>query len=208
MADDRLEERPQESPQEKSQGTSQGTSQQRPEENSETRLEDIASPPDFGRARRARPTIDLAASEVSSNTRDAGGDARDVLLIGAGPMAITCAEVADRLADQGIGVTVLDPRWVQPLDPALAAEAARWRLVVTVEDSGERGGVGDAVARLLREHDVETPVRTFGIPQRFLDHGDRAEILDDLGLTSQQLARVITEMVARRSPELEPERQA
>ena len=109
---------------------------------------------------------------------------------------------------QGIGVTVLDPRWVQPLDPALAAEAARWRLVVTVEDSGERGGVGDAVARLLREHDVETPVRTFGIPQRFLDHGDRAEILDDLGLTSQQLARVITEMVARRSPELEPERQA
>jgi hypothetical protein len=75
MADDRLEERPQESPQEKSQGTSQGTSQQRPEENSETRLEDIASPQDFGRARRARPTIDLAASEVSSNTRDAGGDA-------------------------------------------------------------------------------------------------------------------------------------
>ena len=140
--------------------------------------------------------------------RDAGGDARDVLLIGAGPMAITCAEVADRLADQGIGVTVLDPRWVQPLDPALAAEAARWRLVVTVEDSGERGGVGDAVARLLREHDVETPVRTFGIPQRFLDHGDRAEILDDLGLTPQQLARMITEMVARRSPELEPERQA
>ena len=140
--------------------------------------------------------------------RAAAGDARDVLLVGVGSMAGTCAEVADRLADQGIGVTVIDPRWVQPLDPALAAEAARWKLVVTVEDSGERGGVGDAVARLLRDHDVETPVRTFGIAQQFLEHGERAELLDELGLTPQQLARVITETVARRTPELEPERQA
>jgi 1-deoxy-D-xylulose-5-phosphate synthase len=140
--------------------------------------------------------------------RAAAGDARDVLLVGVGAMAGTCAQVADRLADQGIGVTVLDPRWVQPLDPALAAEAARWKLVVTVEDSGERGGVGDAVARLLRDHDVETPVRTFGIAQQFLEHGERAELLDELGLTPQHLARVITETVARRTPELEPERQA
>jgi 1-deoxy-D-xylulose-5-phosphate synthase len=140
--------------------------------------------------------------------RAAPGDARDVLLVGVGAMAGTCTQVADRLADQGIGVTVVDPRWVQPLDPALAAEAARWKLVVTVEDSGERGGAGDAVARLLREHDVATPVRTFGIAQQFLHHGERAELLDELGLTPQQLARVITETVARRTPELEPERQS
>jgi 1-deoxy-D-xylulose-5-phosphate synthase len=140
--------------------------------------------------------------------RAAPGDARDVLLVGVGAMAGTCTQVADRLADQGIGVTVVDPRWVQPLDPALAAEAARWKLVVTVEDSGERGGAGDAVARLLRDHDVTTPVRTFGIAQQFLHHGERAELLDELGLTPQQLARVITETVARRTPELEPERQS
>jgi 1-deoxy-D-xylulose-5-phosphate synthase len=140
--------------------------------------------------------------------RAAPGDARDVLLVGVGAMAGTCTQVADRLADQGIGVTVVDPRWVQPLDPALAAEAARWKLVVTVEDSGERGGAGDAVARLLRDHDVATPVRTFGIAQQFLHHGERAELLDELGLTPQQLARVITETVARRTPELEPERQS
>ena len=140
--------------------------------------------------------------------RAAPGDARDVLLVGVGAMAGTCTQVADRLADQGIGVTVVDPRWVQPLDPALAAEAARWKLVVTVEDSGERGGAGDAVARLLREYDVATPVRTFGIAQQFLHHGERAELLDELGLTPQRLARVITETVARRTPELEPERQS
>jgi 1-deoxy-D-xylulose-5-phosphate synthase len=139
--------------------------------------------------------------------RAPAGDARDVLLVGVGSMAGVCVQVADRLADQGIGVTVVDPRWVQPLDPALAAEAARWKLVVTVEDSGVRGGAGDAVARLLREHEVETPVRTFGIAQEFLEHGERPELLDKLGLTPQQLARVITETVARRAPELEPERQ-
>jgi 1-deoxy-D-xylulose-5-phosphate synthase len=137
----------------------------------------------------------------------AAGAGRDVLLIGAGPMAGVCAQTADRLADQGIGVTVVDPRWVQPLDEALAGAAARARLVVTVEDGGRSGGVGDAVARLLRDHDVDTPVRTFGIDQQFLEHGERRELLESQGLGPQQLARVITEMVARRTPELVPERQ-
>ncbi|MGH3273229.1 MAG: 1-deoxy-D-xylulose-5-phosphate synthase [Streptosporangiaceae bacterium] len=154
---------------------------------------------------------DLPAAGVLGSMdvlREAASEARDVLLIGAGPMAGACVQAADRLADQGIGVMVVDPRWVQPLDPALAAEAARWKLAVTVEDSGERGGLGDGVARLLREHDVETPVRTFGIAQRFLEHGERGELMEELGLTPQQLALAITEMVARRTPDLEPERQA
>jgi len=138
----------------------------------------------------------------------AAGADRDLLLIGAGPMAGICAQTADRLADQGIGVTVVDPRWVKPLDEALVQAAAGCRLVVTVEDSGRVGGVGDAVARLLRDHDVDTPVRTFGLAQQFLEHGERAELLEDQGLTPQRLARVITGMVARRTPELVNERQA
>jgi len=138
----------------------------------------------------------------------AAGAARDLLLIGVGAMAGACAQAADRLADQGIGVTVVDPRWVKPLDEALIAAAAGCKLVVTVEDSGRVGGVGDAVARLLRDHDVDTPVRTFGLAQQFLEHGERGELLEDQGLTPQQLARVITEMVARRTPELVHEQQA
>jgi 1-deoxy-D-xylulose-5-phosphate synthase len=138
----------------------------------------------------------------------ADGASGDVLLIGAGPMAAVCAQAADRLADQGIGVTVVDPRWVKPLDEALAGAAAPCKLVVTVEDNGRVGGVGDAVARLLRDHDVDTPVRTFGLAQEFLEHGERGELLEDQGLAPQQLARVITEMVALRSPELMPARQS
>jgi 1-deoxy-D-xylulose-5-phosphate synthase len=134
--------------------------------------------------------------------RPADGTTRDVLLAGAGPMAVAAVAAAQRLADQGIGVTVVDPRWVKPLDEALADEAREHRLVVTVEDNGRAGGFGDAVSRLLRDHDVDTPVRTFGLPQEFLDHGDRGQILDDLGLAPQHLARAITEAVARKTSEL------
>jgi 1-deoxy-D-xylulose-5-phosphate synthase len=129
----------------------------------------------------------------------AAGLAEDVLLLGAGPMALTGLETADRLAGHGIGVTVVDPRWTKPVDKALTGAARRYRLVVTVEDNGRVGGFGDAVARLLRDHDVDVPVKTFGLPQEFLAHGTRAEVLDEAGLTSQQLALHITEAVARRS---------
>jgi 1-deoxy-D-xylulose-5-phosphate synthase len=136
------------------------------------------------------------------------GAARDVLLAGAGPMAITCVAAAARLADQGIGVTVVDPRWVKPVDPALAGAAARYRLVVTVEDNGLAGGFGDAVCRLLREASVSTPVQTYGLPQKFLAHAKRDEILEDTGLVPQHLARRITEAVAQLTPELAQQPQA
>jgi 1-deoxy-D-xylulose-5-phosphate synthase len=135
--------------------------------------------------------------------RPAEGAAPDVLLVGAGPMAITCLEAAVRLADQGIGVTVVDPRWVKPVDGALAEAAAGHRLVVTVEDNGRAGGFGDAVGRLLRDAGVDTRMRTYGLPQEFLEHGKREEILADAGLVPQHLARGITEAVARLTPELE-----
>jgi 1-deoxy-D-xylulose-5-phosphate synthase len=124
----------------------------------------------------------------------------DVLLVGAGPMALMGLEVADRLAGHGIGVTVVDPRWTKPVDEALVGAARRHRLVVTVEDNGRVGGFGDAVARLIRDHDVDVPVKTFGLPQEFLAHGTREEVLDEVGLTWKQLALQITEAVARRTP--------
>jgi 1-deoxy-D-xylulose-5-phosphate synthase len=128
-----------------------------------------------------------------------GGLGEDVLLVGAGPMALTGLAIADRLADHGIGVTVVDPRWTKPVDEALVGAARRHRLVAVVEDNGRVGGFGDAVARLLRDHDVDMPVKTFGLPQEFLSHGTRDEILDEVGLTPQHLARQITEAVLRRS---------
>jgi 1-deoxy-D-xylulose-5-phosphate synthase len=130
----------------------------------------------------------------------ADGAARDVLLLGAGPMAVTCVEVGKRLADHGIGVTVVDPRWVKPVDEAVIAAARQHRLVAVVEDNGRSGGFGDAVSRLLRDNDLDIPVRTFGLPQEFLTHGPRDQILEAAGLSPQHLARQLTEAVARRTP--------
>jgi 1-deoxy-D-xylulose-5-phosphate synthase len=127
------------------------------------------------------------------------GLGQDVLLVGAGPMALTGLQIADRLAVHGIGVTVVDPRWTKPVDEALAGAAMRHRLVAVVEDNGRVGGFGDAVSRLLRDHDVDVPVKAFGLPQEFLSHGTRDEVLEEAGLTAQQLALQITAAVARRA---------
>ena len=135
----------------------------------------------------------------------AEGAARDVLLLGAGPMAVTCVDVAQRLRGHGIGVTVVDPRWVKPVDEAVVDAARQHRLVAVVEDNGRSGGFGDAVARLLRDNDVDTPVKTYGLPQEFLAHGPREDILEAKGLSPQHLARRLTEAVARRTPAPPPD---
>ena len=120
---------------------------------------------------------------------------RDVLLVGVGSMAATSVEVAERLVAQGIGVTVVDPRWVKPVDPALVRLAAEHRLVVSVEDNGVVGGCGSVLLQTLNEARVATPVRVHGIPQEFLAHAKRAVILERVGLTAQTLARRIVEDV-------------
>ncbi|MFI6903009.1 1-deoxy-D-xylulose-5-phosphate synthase [Nonomuraea sp. NPDC050394] len=127
----------------------------------------------------------------------------DVLLVGVGPMAHICMDAAKLLDAQGITATVVDPRWVKPLDDALVVAAGAHKLVAVVEDNGKVGGVGDAVSRLLREADVDVPVRSYGIPQRFLDHAKRAKILGQIGLTGQDLAREITEAIAKRGAPIE-----
>jgi 1-deoxy-D-xylulose-5-phosphate synthase len=139
----------------------------------------------------------LGAMDVLA--QPAAGLGPDVLLIGAGPMALTGLQAADRLAVHGIGATVVDPRWTKPVDPALTGAAGQHRLVAVVEDNGRTGGFGDAVSRFLRDHDIDVPVKTFGLPQEFLSHGTRDEVLEEAGLTAQQLALQITEAVARRT---------
>jgi 1-deoxy-D-xylulose-5-phosphate synthase len=121
----------------------------------------------------------------------------DVLLVGIGAMAATAMDVAQRLEAHGFGVTVVDPRWVKPVDPKLVELAADFNLVVTIEDNGRAGGCGSMIAQALRDEGVATPVRDFGIPQKFLEHAKRPAVLQEIGLTGQELAREITELIAQ-----------
>ncbi|MYR15352.1 1-deoxy-D-xylulose-5-phosphate synthase [Streptomyces sp. SID724] len=121
----------------------------------------------------------------------------DVLIVSVGALAPMCLEIADLLDAQGISSTVVDPRWVKPVDEALAPLAERHRVVVTVEDNSRAGGVGSAVAQSLRDAGVDVPLRDFGIPPVFLDHASRGEVMAEIGLTAPDIARQVTGLVAK-----------
>ncbi|MEU5634980.1 1-deoxy-D-xylulose-5-phosphate synthase [Streptomyces rishiriensis] len=129
--------------------------------------------------------------------RDSGTDTPDVLLVSVGALAPMCLEIATLLDRQGITTTVVDPRWVKPVDEAMAPLAERHRVVVTVEDNSRVGGVGSTIAQALRDAGVDVPLRDFGIPPRFLDHASRAEVMAEIGLTAPDIARQVTGLVSK-----------
>ncbi|MFH8448789.1 1-deoxy-D-xylulose-5-phosphate synthase [Streptomyces fungicidicus] len=129
--------------------------------------------------------------------REPGTDTPDVLLVSVGALAPMCLEIAALLDRQGISTTVVDPRWVKPVDEAMAPLAEKHRVVVTVEDNSRVGGVGSTIAQALRDAGVDVPLRDFGIPPRFLDHASRAEVMAEIGLTAPDIARQVTGLVAK-----------
>ncbi|MUL44825.1 1-deoxy-D-xylulose-5-phosphate synthase [Mycobacterium sp. CBMA293] len=129
-------------------------------------------------------------------TEPADGLSDDVLLVAVGAFARMALSVADRLRNQGIGVTVVDPRWVLPV-PAVIGDLARaHKLVVTLEDNGVAGGIGSAVSASLRRAEIDVPCRDVGVPQEFQEHATRNEVLASIGLTDQDVARQVTGWVA------------
>jgi len=131
--------------------------------------------------------------------------AEDVLLVGIGPMTQLAVEVAERLRAQGIGATVVDPRWVVPVQPSIVKLAAAHRLVITIEDGIRVGGVGTRVRQVLREAGVDTAVDELGLPDAFIDHASREQILEDAGLSAAKIAQdVVAQVLGTRVPIARP----
>ncbi len=134
--------------------------------------------------------VDVLASPT---TADAPAD---VLIVTVGPFAEVGLAAADRLRLQGISATVVDPRWVLPVPSEIVRLAREHALVVTIEDGGVHGGIGSTISAAMRAAGVDTPARDIGVPQEFLPHASRGQILGAIGITAETVARDITEWVA------------
>ncbi|MEP6482269.1 MAG: 1-deoxy-D-xylulose-5-phosphate synthase [Rhodoglobus sp.] len=130
---------------------------------------------------------------------------RDVLIVAVGPMVELGLQVAERLAAQGIGTTVIDPRWVVPVPPSVIELSGQHRLVITIEDGVRVGGIGTRIRQDLRAASVDTAVTELGLPDQFLGHGSRKHILEQVGLTPQAIARdVIAQVLGSKIPVARP----
>ena len=158
---------------------------------------DVADAPTVLRFPKGALPADVPALRRQGGVDVLRSDGDDVLLVAVGAFAHLGLEVADRLAHQGIGCTVVDPRWIKPVPEELLGLAATHRLVVTLEDNGRVGGFGSVLAQVLRDRRVPTPLSNFGIPQRFLVQGSRAQVLEEIGLTPQAIALAVVEEVSR-----------
>jgi 1-deoxy-D-xylulose-5-phosphate synthase len=130
---------------------------------------------------------------------------KDVLIVTVGPMAKLGLQVAERLAAQGIGATVVDPRWVVPVPESIIGLAADHRILISIEDGVRVGGIGTRIRQDLRAAGVDTAVTELGLPDEFLEHGSRDYILERVGLTAQDIARdVVAQVLGSKIPVARP----
>jgi 1-deoxy-D-xylulose-5-phosphate synthase len=121
------------------------------------------------------------------------GESADVLMISVGAMAAIAVEAASSAYREGVGVTVIDPRWVKPLPDSLVRMAERYKSVVVLEDGIRHAGIGSAISEMFRDAGVLIPLHSIGVPLEFIEHSKRGEILSDIGITAQNISRSVVE---------------
>jgi len=118
------------------------------------------------------------------------GESSDILLVSIGAMAPLAIDAAAQAFREGVGVTVIDPLWVKPLPAdSLLAMAPRFKRVVVLEDGIKHGGIASTLSEQFRENGLDLPIHSIGVPLEFIQHSKRAEILQDIGITSQSISR-------------------
>ena len=154
-----------------------------------------SAPDEISSLRRLKDGVDVLSEAPS----------KDVLIVSVGAMAPVALRVAELLAAQGIGATVIDPRWVVPVRESVLDLAAKHRLVVTLEDGVRVGGIGTRIRQYLRAAQIDTALNELGLPDEFLEHASRAEIMERVGLTAQSIAQeIVAQVVGARVPHAKP----
>jgi 1-deoxy-D-xylulose-5-phosphate synthase len=188
---------------------------------------EVTAPRDGARLRQAlrealnisdRPTLirfpkgAVQADIPAFETRDGidilyRGESADVLVVSVGAMAAIAVEAASQAYLEGVGVTVVDPRWIKPLPKSLITMAQRYKSVVVLEDGIRHAGIASSLSEMFRDARLEIAIHSIGVPLKFIEHSKRSEILEDLGITSQKIAREIVEWSSTSIPMQFPERE-
>ncbi|CAB5239073.1 unannotated protein [freshwater metagenome] len=121
------------------------------------------------------------------------GESADVLMVSVGAMAQIAVESASQAYREGVGVTVIDLRWVKPLPASLITMARRYKSVVVLEDGIRHGGIASTISELFRDAGLEVPIHSIGVPLEFIEHSKRDQVLSDIGITSQNITRSLVE---------------
>lgn len=167
---------------------------------------DIGDAPSMVRFPKGAVQVDIPAFE----RRDGidvlyRGESADVLMVSVGAMASLAVEAASSAYREGVGVTVIDPRWVKPLPHSLISMAQRYKSVVVLEDGIRHGGIASSISELFRDAGVNVPLHSIGVPLDFLEHSKRSEILNDIGVTAQNIARSVVEWSSSFKEEMQPQ---
>ncbi len=124
----------------------------------------------------------------------------DVALLAVGRMVGVCEQAAILLAADGVDASVVNMRWVKPIDSEVIVSAAQQhRLVVAVEEGTSCGGFGSAVCEVLSDHAIPSPVLRLSVPDRFVTHGAMSTLLEEIGLTPQGVHRAVLDRLGERT---------
>ena len=123
-------------------------------------------------------------------------DGADAAIIACGVMVERALEAADRLAERGVEAAVIDMHTIKPIDRGAIIRAANCGAIVTAEDHSVIGGLGSAVAEVLVE-EAPTVMRMIGVRDKFGESGSPSDIMDKMGLTSENIASKVEDLLAK-----------
>jgi len=154
-----------------------------------------SAPTEIPQIRRLKDGVDVLHEAAS----------KDVLLVAVGAMAPVALKVAELLSAHGIGATVIDPRWVVPVRQSVIDLARDHRIVISIEDGVRVGGIGTRIRQDLRANQIDTPLNELGLPDEFLEHASRNEILERIGLSAQSITQeIVAQVLGAKIPSARP----
>jgi 1-deoxy-D-xylulose-5-phosphate synthase len=147
-------------------------------------------------------TIERDAAPIELGKAEVLQWGRDGTIIACGTLLANCVDAANQLREDGLEIGVINARFIKPLDRATINRAIeRGGVVLTVEEGALAGGFGSAVLEAAAEAGISAAcVRRLGVPDRFIEHGERGELLAELGLDAAGIVRAVRELAAGREP--------